>query len=267
MEFGYGGEQHPAMMDGMTTATAGGDHPVPGAGVPPAPVPMRRADLARIIDHTMLRPEASSGDILALCADAVRLGVGAVCVAPTHVHLAAAGARRGAPEVEPAFRVASVVGFPHGTHLAEIKAQEARLAVADGADEIDMVVDLAHVVSGDWRAVEAEIAEVRSSVPSHVVLKVILETAVLADNAVRAACQAAEAGGAGYVKTSTGFHPAGGASLHAVQVMVEAVGGRLGVKASGGIRTARQALAYVEAGATRLGLSATETVLDGLPPV
>jgi deoxyribose-phosphate aldolase len=255
--------------DGMTTATVGGDHPATGAGSPPVPARMRRADLARIADHTLLRPEATGRDVLALCADAAKLGVGAVCVAPTHVRLAAAGARREvpreAPEAEPAFRVASVVGFPHGAHLAEVKTEEARRVVADGADEIDMVVDLGNAVDGNWRAVEAEVAKVRSAVPPQVILKVILETALLTDDGIRTACRAAEAGGADYVKTSTGFHPAGGASLDAVRVMAETVGGRLGIKASGGIRTAQQALSFVDAGATRLGLSATEAVLAGLP--
>jgi deoxyribose-phosphate aldolase len=143
--------------------------------------------------------------------------------------------------------------------------REAALAVADGADEIDVVAGLAHAADGDWAAVEAEVAAVRSAVPPPVVLKVILETALLDDGGIRVACRVAEAAGADYVKTSTGFHPAGGASLRAVRVMAQTVGGRLGVKASGGIRTAGQALAFVEAGATRLGLSATEEVLAGLP--
>ncbi|CAO5148309.1 deoxyribose-phosphate aldolase [Frankia sp. AiPs1] len=225
----------------------------------------RRAEVARLVDHTLLAPAATGEEVLALCAEAAKLGVGAVCVAPTHVYLAAASARRDGQPEQPAFAVASVVGFPHGNHLTVIKAEEARRAVADGATEIDMVIDIANAMDENWRAIETEISEVRLSVPPHVVLKVILETALLPDANIVAACRAAEAGGAEYVKTSTGFHPAGGASVRAVRSMAGAVGGRLGIKASGGIRTAEQATAMLEAGATRLGLSASADVLAGFP--
>jgi deoxyribose-phosphate aldolase len=228
-------------------------------------VPTTRAALAKIIDHTLLRPDATDEDILKLCAQAEKLGVGTVCVAPTHVFLTAASARRGGDDGRPAFAVASVVGFPHGTHLTVIKAEEARRAVADGATEIDMVIDIANAMDENWRAIETEITDIRLSVPPHITLKVILETALLPDMNIRMACRAALAGGAGFVKTSTGFHPAGGASLRAVRAMHSAVGGRLGIKASGGIRTASQALAFLQAGATRLGLSATADILDEMP--
>lgn len=255
------------MMQGMTTAPAGPDRPAPGADFDAAGrrVAPRRAELARMIDHTLLRPEATGEEIVNLCADAAKLGVGTVCVAPTHVFLAAASARQDGKDADPSFAVASVVGFPHGTHLTVIKAEEARRAVADGATEIDMVVDIANIMDENWRAIETEITEVRLSVPPHVILKVILETALLPDESIAAACRAAEDGGAEFVKTSTGFSPAGGASLRAVRAMVAAVGGRLGVKASGGIRTAEQALAFVDAGATRLGLSATKDILADVP--
>ncbi|MEX5633006.1 deoxyribose-phosphate aldolase [Parafrankia sp. FMc2] len=258
-------------MQGMTTDPAVPGRPapdtgaVPGPGPASSPAPPRRAELARIIDHTLLRPEATGEEIVTLCADAAKLGVGTVCVAPTHVYLAAASARQDGKDVEPSFAVASVIGFPHGTHLTVMKAEEARRAVADGATEIDMVIDIANAMDENWRAIETEITEVRLSVPPHVLLKVILETALLPDESITAACRAAESGGAEFVKTSTGFHAAGGASLRAVRAMVAAVGGRLGVKASGGIRTSQQALAFVEAGATRLGLSATKDILAELP--
>ncbi len=249
----------------------GADRPV-GAGesAPGAPLP-RRSELARMIDHTLLRPEAVGEEVLALCTEATELGVATVCVAPTHVYLAAAAARRSGPDgtqarsADPAFAVASVIGFPHGTHLTVVKAEEARRAVADGADEIDLVIDLACAMEENWRSIEAEIAEVRLSVPPHVILKVIIESALLPDASIAAACRAAESAGAEFVKTSTGFHPAGGASLRAVRVMRATIGGRLGIKASGGIRTAEQALAFVEAGATRLGMSATRDVLAAVP--
>jgi deoxyribose-phosphate aldolase len=128
-----------------------------------------------------------------------------------------------------------------------------------------MVVDVGALREGREDDVRADVAAVRAAVPAPLVLKVILETAALTDEEVVAGCRAAEAAGADYVKTSTGFHPAGGATEHAVALMARTVGERLGVKASGGIRTAAQATAMVAAGATRLGLSGSRAVLDGLP--
>ncbi len=127
-----------------------------------------------------------------------------------------------------------------------------------------MVIDVSSAVSGDYEAVEADIRAVREAMPEGVLLKVIIESAALSDEAIVACCEAAERAGAQYVKTSTGFHPAGGASAHAVKLMADTVGGRLGVKASGGIRTAADAQAMVEAGATRLGLSASAAILAEL---
>ena len=134
----------------------------------------------------------------------------------------------------------------------------------DGADEVDMVIDVGTALAGDVAAVQADIAAVRAAVPAPRVLKVIVESAALDDDTLVAVCRAAEAAGADFVKTSTGFHPAGGARVHAVQVMAATVGGRLGIKASGGIRTTAAALELVAAGATRLGLSGSAAVLDGL---
>jgi len=160
--------------------------------------------------------------------------------------------------------VATVCGFPSGKHASSVKAAEAARAVADGADEVDMVIDVGAAISGDYAAVEADIAAVRAAMLPGRLLKVIIESAALSDDAIVAVCRAAEAAGADFVKTSTGFHPAGGASVRAVGLMAWTVGGRLGVKASGGVRTSAEALAMIEAGATRLGLSGTRAVLDGL---
>jgi deoxyribose-phosphate aldolase len=222
---------------------------------------LTRAAVARTIDHTLLKPDARAAAVVALCQEAAELGVFAVCVSPSRVALAVATLR----SLQSPLVVASVVGFPSGAHNATIKAAEAEWAVADGANEIDMVIDLGLVADGEWGAIEREIATVRKACGEGVLLKVILETALLSPEAIINGCRASEAAGANYVKTSTGFHPAGGAGLEAIRLMVDTVGGRLGVKASGGIRTARAASEFLAAGATRLGLSASRVVLDGLP--
>lgn len=214
---------------------------------------MDRAELARCIDHTLLKPEATEAQVDALCAEAAELGVYAVCVSPSRLPLI----------VDEGVAVCSVVGFPSGAHDADVKAAEASLAVDRGAVEVDMVVDLARVLTGEWELVEAEVSAVRDACGA-ALLKVILETAVLTPDQIVRACEAAEAGGAAFVKTSTGFHPAGGASTEAVRLMRRTVGDRLGVKASGGIRDTATALAMLDAGASRLGLSASRAVLDGL---
>lgn len=212
--------------------------------------------LARLVDHTLLAPTASVADVEALLAEAIDLGTWSICVSPSMLPL---------PVPTGAVKVATVSGFPSGKHTATMKAAEAAESVAHGADEVDMVIDLGLLKSGDVAATKAEIAAVRAAVPHPGVLKVIIESAALTDAEIVAACRAAEAAGADFVKTSTGFHPAGGASVHAVSLMAATVGGRLGVKASGGIRTWAVAVALVDAGATRLGLSGTRAVLDGCP--
>jgi len=206
-----------------------------------------------MVDHTLLSPTATPSDVAALATEAATLGTYSICVSPAMLPLA----------FVPGVKVATVCGFPSGKHVASVKAAEAAQAVADGADEVDMVIDLGLVKAGSLDATEAEIAAVRAAVPAPKVLKVIIESAALTDEEIVAACTAAEAAGADFVKTSTGFHPAGGASAHAVELMAKTVGGRLGVKASGGIRDWETAVAMVEAGATRLGLSGTAAVLAG----
>lgn len=224
-----------------------------------------RDQVAKLVDHTLLKPEATADQVAAVVAEGAELGVAAVCVSPSMVARAASVASAIADQ--PRVPIAAVVGFPSGKHLPVIKAQEAALAVADGAAEIDMVIDIGAACAGDFAAVRADIATVRAAAP-RAVLKVILESAALlelaGDAALVAACRAAQDAGADFVKTSTGFHPAGGASVHAVALMADTVGSRLGVKASGGIRSAQDALAMLEAGATRLGLSGTRAVLEGL---
>ena len=215
-----------------------------------------RAAVAATIDHTLLAPQSTAADVARLCEEATALGVKAVCVNATRVPL---------PVRLPAgTEVAAVVGFPSGAHPPAIKAAEAAAVVAAGATEVDVVVDLAAASGGDWAAVTAELAAVVAAVGSSVLVKAILETALLDTAGITAACRAAEAAGVGMVKTSTGYHPAGGASPDAVAAMAAAVGGRLGVKASGGIRSAEAAVRMLDAGATRLGCSSSAAVLDGL---
>ncbi|KAA9393217.1 deoxyribose-phosphate aldolase [Kocuria coralli] len=215
---------------------------------------MNRNEVAALIDHTLLKPTSTAEDVRALVAEAAELGVYSVCVSPSLLPV----------ETPEGLHVATVCGFPSGAHHPEIKAAEAADSVGRGADEVDMVINLANAVTGDFDAVQAEIRAVREACPSPVVLKVIIESAALTDDQIVGCSRAAEAAGADFVKTSTGFHPAGGASTHAVELMARTVGGRLGVKASGGIRDAETARAMLEAGATRLGLSSSAAILAGL---
>ncbi len=213
-----------------------------------------RAELAALVDHTLLKPEATPADVEALIAEAADLGVFSVCVSPSMLPVT----------TPPGVAVATVCGFPSGKHHSSVKAAEAALSIEQGADEVDMVIDVAAAIEGRFDDVEADIAAVRAAVPAPKVLKIIIESAALSDEAIVGACTAAKNAGADFVKTSTGFHPAGGASAHAVALMRKTVGPDVGVKASGGIRTAADALEMVEAGANRLGLSGTRAVLDGL---
>lgn len=213
-----------------------------------------RESLARVVDHTLLKPEATDAQVAALAAEAAELGAFSICVSPSRLPVAVADGTV----------VCAVVGFPSGAHESEVKAAEAALAVRRGATEVDMVVDLGQVLAGQWDAVEADVAAVQAAC-GRALLKVILETAALAPEQIVEACRRSEAGGAQYVKTSTGFHPSGGASVEAVRLLRATVGDRLGVKASGGIRDTAAALAMLDAGASRLGLSGTRAVLDGLP--
>lgn len=219
---------------------------------------MKRSELARLVDHTLLKPESTRDDVAKLVAQARELGVYSVCVSPNMLPL---------DDVELGdLLVATVCGFPSGAHTSRAKAFEAADAVANGADEVDMVVDLSAVKDARWGDVESDIAAVRDAMgrDEALILKVIIESAALTDTEITAACKAAVAAGANFVKTSTGYHPAGGATVAAVQVMRAAVGPDFGIKASGGIRTAEAAVSLVRAGATRLGLSGTEQVLASL---
>jgi deoxyribose-phosphate aldolase len=209
--------------------------------------------LAAVIDHTLLRPEAEGREVDRLCVEALRFGFAAVCVQPIWVARAAktlAGSRVG---------LASVVSFPHGASVTATKVVEAARARDDGATELDVVANLAAIRAGDERAITDEIAAVVEAARGATV-KVILETTFWSADRITAAARAAVKGGAGFVKTSTGFL-AGGATEDAVRTLRAAVGPTVGVKASGGIRTRGQALAMLAAGASRVGASSSVAIV------
>ncbi|MBO0842462.1 MAG: deoxyribose-phosphate aldolase [Nocardioides sp.] len=214
------------------------------------------AEVAKLIDHTLLKPEATRADVEALIVEAADLGTYSVCVSPSMLPLT----------VPSGLKVAAVCGFPSGKHISSVKAAEAAAAVGSGADEIDMVIDIGAAREGRYADVEADVAAVRAAVPAPGALKVIIESAALTDEQIVGVCEAAVRAGTDFVKTSTGFHPAGGATVEAVALMRRTVGPSIGVKASGGIRTLEQAQAMIAAGATRLGVSGSRALLTGSSP-
>jgi deoxyribose-phosphate aldolase len=218
---------------------------------------MKRSDLARLIDHSVLKPESTAQDIAAGAQVVRQWDVGYYCVQPAWVRLAAESLR------DSSAHVVAVVGFPHGCDLPAVKARATELAIADGAREIDMVMHFGALLSGDIASVADDIAAVVNAAPG-VPVKVILETAALDDKEKRLACRLAVDAGAAFVKTSTGFHASGGATVADVRLMREVVGTHVGVKASGGIRTLADAQAMLAAGANRIGASATAAILAAL---
>jgi deoxyribose-phosphate aldolase len=214
-------------------------------------------DLAPYIDHTLLRPDATAAEIDRLCDEAIEHGFAAVCINPTWV-------RRAADRVRgTGVAVASVIGFPFGAATSEVKAMEARRAIRDGAREIDMVLNIGALKSGMRDVVREDIAKVSDACHEGGTLnKVIIETALLTDEEKVVACVLAKEAKADYVKTSTGY-ASGGATVFDVALMRETVGPRLGVKASGGIRTAEDVQDMIAAGATRIGASAGVKIVTG----
>ncbi|MBC6460473.1 deoxyribose-phosphate aldolase [Actinomadura sp. HBU206391] len=212
------------------------------------------ADLAKMIDHSLLRPELTADDVRAGCALAARYRVASVCVKPADV--ATAAERLSGTGV----RVGTVVGFPHGSSTPEVKAAEARAAVADGAHELDMVLNIGRLRGGDHTAVLADVRAVIEAAPEAVV-KVIFENAYLTDEEKICACRLSERAGAHYVKTSTGFAPSG-ATVEDVRLMRANVSDRVEVKAAGGVRTLDTLLEMVRAGASRFGATTTAAILD-----
>jgi len=220
---------------------------------------MKRDELARFIDHTLLKPEATPRQVQELCAEARRYHFASVCINPTHVGLASAAL------AESDVAVCSVVGFPLGATTTVAKVCEAQQALDDGADELDMVINIGALKAGNQDLAQEDIAAV--AVACHrngALLKVIIETALLEEAERVTACQLAQAAGADFVKTSTGF-ASGGATVEDVRLMRKTVGPAMGVKAAGGIHSYAEALAMIEAGATRLGASAGVQIVEQTP--
>jgi deoxyribose-phosphate aldolase len=219
-----------------------------------------REELARIIDSTNVKATATKGDIEKLCEEAVEHGFGCVCVNPIYVKLAATlltGSK---------VKVCSTIGFPFGVTLSEIKALEAVKAVENGAEELDIVINLSALKSGDYEAVKRDIAAVVDvkRLSNEIVVKVIIETACLTKEEKVIACRLVKEAGADFVKTSTGFFGKG-ASVEDVRLMRQTVGSNFGVKAAGGIRTYTDAVAMIQAGANRIGTSTAAAIIEAAP--
>lgn len=220
---------------------------------------MDKKTIASMIDHAVLKPDATDKDLERECGIALKYSVASVCVKPSHVVLADK-LLRGSD-----VKVSTVIGFPHGTTTTRCKVAEAQEAIENGASELDMVLNIGKLLSGDFDYVEKDIRSVVDEAHSKgVIVKVILETALLTDELKAVACKISDKCGADFVKTSTGFNGRG-ADLNDIKLMKNSVSDRVAVKASGGIKNFEQALAFANAGCTRLGTSSTvEIVGDGI---
>jgi len=225
-------------------------------------IPKTKKELARYFDHTLLNPVAVEADIRRHCDEALRYGFHSVCVQPRWVSVCADLLHA------TGVQVVSVAGFPFGADKPQIKAAQAEAVIQDGADEVDFVADLASILTGDAAYLSREFATVRRAcrkMHPPVVLKVIIESAALTDEQIRFVCGIAQAGGMDFIKTSTGFLPAGGAQTEHVRLMTQAAP-KCKIKAAGGIKTVEQALAMIDAGAARIGASASVHIVDQFQP-
>ena len=231
------------------------------------PMPQTPAELARKIDHTILKPEAAAPEVHRIVAEAMQYGFASVCVAPIWVGRVATMLRGSG------VRTCAVVSFPHGTSKPTLKAIEATSSFKDGADEIDVVAHLPYLAAANYDATRAELIEIVRAARStrrEVVIKIIVESAYLlslgsdqGEQCLAAACRAVRESGSDFIKTSTGFHPSGGASVEAVKLLKQHGEGLL-IKASGGIRDLATALAMIAAGADRLGMSGAVGVMESM---
>ena len=217
-----------------------------------------KASLAKTIDHTLLKAIGTADQVKELCVEARKYGFASVCVNPTWVPLCAKELSGSG------VKVCTVIGFPLGANRSETKAFEARLAVQEGAQEVDMVINIGLAKAGDFKGVEEDIRAVVGSVGGKAAVKVIIETCYLTDTEKVKACEAAARAGAQFVKTSTGFGT-GGASPEDVKLMKKTVDGKLQVKASGGIRSYHDAILMLDAGADRIGASSGVAIISELP--
>ncbi len=222
------------------------------------PAALSAEKLAAMIDHTLLKPEAGEDQIRVLASEAVEFGFASVCVNPIWTPLCAELLEGSS------VKTCTVVGFPLGATLPSIKVYEVEAVAALGADEVDMVLAVGRLRDGDYHLVYRDIAEVADAAHEHdLLLKVILETGLLTDEQKIAACVIAQAAGADFVKTATGFS-GGGATISDIALMRSVVGPTMGVKAAGGVRTAADALRMVAAGATRIGCSSSVKIMQEL---
>lgn len=216
-------------------------------------------DLAKYIDHTLLKADATRPAIEVLCKEAAEYHFMSVCINPTWVKYASDLLK------DSDVKVCTVIGFPLGANTSTLKAFEAKEAVENGANEVDMVINVGAAKAGDWDMVYSDIKAVVEAVPAEVVVKVIIETCLLTEEEKVKACQAAVKANADFVKTSTGFST-GGATVEDIRLMRETVGSDMGVKASGGVSTTEEAIAMIEAGATRIGASKGIAILTNQTP-
>ncbi|WP_026221697.1 deoxyribose-phosphate aldolase [Bacillus sp. 37MA] len=214
-------------------------------------------NIAKTIDHTLLKADAKKEDIEKLCEEANRHGFASVCINPALVKQASELLR--GSEV----KVCTVIGFPLGATVTEVKAFETKIAIDHGATEVDMVINIGALKDGDFDAVEKDIRAVVASAQGKALVKVIIETSLLTDKEKKKACELAVSAGADYVKTSTGFS-AGGATEADVTLMRQTVGPKIGVKASGGVRSQQDAMTMIKAGATRIGASSSISIVTGV---
>lgn len=215
---------------------------------------MDKKYIASIIDHTILKPEAGEADVERICSEAVKYGFASVCVNPCYVKMCSkllSGS---------SVKVCTVIGFPLGANTTETKVFEATKAVEEGAHEVDMVINMGALKDKKYDYVLNDIKSVVEAVKDRAIVKVILETCLLDDDEKVKACEIAQKAGAAFVKTSTGFNK-GGATAHDVALMRKTVGDSMGVKASGGVRTYDDAVKMIEAGASRIGASASVKII------
>ena len=213
-------------------------------------------NIARYIDYTLLKADATMADVVGMCQESRDYGFATICIHPWFVKRCAQllqGSSTG---------ITTVVGFPFGADKSEVKAFEAKVALADGATEIDMVMNIGEMLSGNLTIVQSDIAAVVEAVKGKALVKVIIETAFLSPEQIAVASKLVKDSGADYVKTSTGFAP-GGATINDIKIMREAVGADFGIKAAGGVSSYKVALEMIQAGATRLGASAAIAISEG----